>query len=421
MSASIDGSGFAAGSSSASVPLAEGQAFTLSTIEGGDQRTYNVRCLPSGFPQFTYQRAGRPSAAHQIVTPIKFVGANYVAVFDRNGVPVWWYEPEAIPLDAKLMRDGSIAWGRYFGGGFTTDPRGLYEVRRLDGSLAREISTVGSPPDHHDLLDLPNGNVLAITYKPRSTTVNLTPYGGPAAANVADGEIQELNPAGNVVWSWNSKDHIALAETDRWWPSVIANPVTLPPPDGRSVYDIVHMNSIEVDGDSIVFSTRATDSVYKIDRATGAIEWKLGGTARPESLTVLGDPLGAFPLGAQHDARVLGDGTVTIHDNRSDLGQPPRGVRYAIDEGAGTATFVEAISDSRVPLSACCGSARRQPGGSWVFSWGQSPIVTELEADGDRVFTLTFDNAFSYRSFPVPDGGLSPAALRAGMSAMFPR
>jgi hypothetical protein len=421
MSASIDGGGFATGSSSASVPLAAGQAFTISTIEGGDQRTYHVRCLPADFPPFTYERNGRPSAAHQIVTPTTFGGSNYVAVFDRNGAPVWWYEPQAFPLDAKLLSDGTLAWGRYFGGGFTTNLNGAYEVRRLDGSLVREVKTVGSPADAHDLLDLPNGNFLALTYKPRAATVDLSPFGGPAAATVVDAEIQELNPAGNVVWSWNSKDHITLAETGRWWPTVIANPTPLP--DGRTAYDPVHINSIEVDGGSIVISTRNTDSIYSIDRATGAIEWKLGGTPTPDSLTVLGDPLGAFPLGAQHDARVLADGTVTIHDNRSDLGQPPRGVRYAIDEGAGTATYVESIADPQIAASACCGSARRQPGGSWVFSWGGQPSITELEPDGDRIFKLSFTvpPTFSYRSFPVPDGGLSPAALRAGMSAMFPR
>ena len=29
--------------------------------------------------------------------------------------------------------------------------------------------------------------------------------------------MQEVKPDGTVVWSWNSKDHIGLDETDHWW------------------------------------------------------------------------------------------------------------------------------------------------------------------------------------------------------------
>ena len=49
-------------------------------------------------------------------------------------------------------------------------------------------------------------------------------------------------------------------------------------------YDIVHINSVEemADGDYLI-SLRHTDSVYRLDGATGAIEWKLGGTETPES------------------------------------------------------------------------------------------------------------------------------------------
>jgi hypothetical protein len=39
----------------------------------------------------------------------------------------------------------------------------------------------------------------------------------------------------------------------------------------------------------------------------------------------------------------------------------------------------------------------------------------------DEVFKLRFPDAFAYRAFPVPRGGLGVAALRAGMTAMHPR
>ena len=40
---------------------------------------------------------------------------------------------------------------------------------------------------------------------------------------------------------------------------------------------------------AVLVSLRHQDAVYKIDYATKDIAWKLGGTARPESLRVIGD------------------------------------------------------------------------------------------------------------------------------------
>ena len=100
--------------------------------------------------------------------------------------------------------------------------------------------------------------------------------------------------------------------------------------------DRVHLNSIEPAGDRVIVSLRNTDGVYGIDRATGEIVWKLGGQETPESLRVIGDYY-EYPSGAQHDARVLPDGTISVFDNRSGLDQPPRVTRWRIDEEKMTA------------------------------------------------------------------------------------
>ena len=417
-SVSIDGSASAAGEVTRQIPVAGGQAFAFTLSASGSERTYHVRCLPADFPDWTFERVSRPSQDYVLVTPLQFPSwPPYVIAFDREGVPVWWYRSAVPPIDARLLSDGSFAFARFYGG-FASDPRGAYEIRRLDGSLVRTAMTVGSPTDHHELIETGNGTLLALTYRARDG-VDLSPYGGPAAATIVDSEIQELAPDGSVTWSWSSKDHISLDETGRWWPSVLASPTTLP--DGRTAYDPTHINSIEVDGSSLVLSMRHTDSLYAIDRSTGAIEWKLGGTARPERLAVAGDPHGGYPFGGQHDARVLGDGTITVHDNATGLGgRPPRAVRYAIDEAAGSATLLESLGDPAVGASFCCGSARRLPGGTWLLSWGGTPFITELGPAG-RVFSLQIGTSFSYRAFPVAPGRVSAASLRQGMDAMYPR
>jgi Arylsulfotransferase (ASST) len=414
----VDGEAPQGGRFSQAVQLGPGQSFGFTTATGGVTSSYHVRCLPSNFPAFTYSRSGEPSQDWMLLAPsLGVLNPGYVAFFGEHGVPVWWYRATFVPLDAKLLSDGTVAFAA-FGGPYGIDPAGAYQIRQLDGTLVRTLSTVGTPTDFHDLQKLANGNYLTVSYRPRDHA-DLSAHGGPSDATVLDAEIQELTPEGSLVWSWNSQGHIGLDETEEWWPNVISGPRTLP--DGRQAYDHVHINAIEPDGNSVLISLRHTDAVYSISRLDGHVEWKLGGTTTPESLTVLGDPHAANPLGGQHDVRRLADGTVSVHDNGTRLGRPPRAVRYAIDTDERTATLAESLSDPEFPASGCCGSARKLDSGGWLLSWGGSPSVTQYAADGSRVSNLSFSGVFSYRAVPVPNGSVSAATLRQAMDTMFPR
>ena len=381
-------------------------------------RRYHYRCVPPKFPHWTVERHGRPQAKYYLVTPtLGPHGSRVVALFDRNGAPVWWMERKTKPHDAKLLPDGNIAWSTFTNGAYASHSV-PYEEHGLDGRLVRRIAAVRAPTDGHDMQVLPNGNYLVVGYVPRSG-VDLSPYGGPPDATVVDAEVQEITPRGKLVWRWNSKDHVALDESGPFMSSIVRGPVKTA--DGGVAYDIVHLNSVELDGDSILMSFRQTDSVYKVSRATGAIEWKLGGTETPESLSVPAQPNSLLVMSGQHDARLLPDGTISLHDNRtlSDLG--PRAVRYTVDEAGRTATEVEQVTDPGTVHSTCCGSARKLPGGNWVVSWGLTGLVTETTPSGRRVYGLHFSRrsqVFSYRAVPVMPGQLSIGKLRRGMDAM---
>jgi arylsulfotransferase ASST len=179
---------------------------------------------------------------------------------------------------------------------------------------------------------------------------------------------------------------------------------------------------VEATGTGFLLSFRHLDAVYRIRKSDGAVLWKVGGTNRPESLTVVGDPAGANTFGGQHDARQPAHGTVTVYDNGTGLGRPPRGVRFQINATTKTAQFLEQVKDASAPSSGCCGSNRRLPGGNWVLSWTTNPLVTESITGGGTAFRLTFGGGvFSYRAVPVVPGVLSGNALRAGMDTMNPR
>lgn len=408
------------GSTRASVNRHTGQDTRITIASRLKRATYHVRCLPKDFPRWTSERHGSPQASFYIVTPAEGgKGSPYVVIFDNHGVPIWWKRTGYKPIDAKLLPNGNLAWSEFTGGAFAVRST-PYEERRLNGKLVRKINTVGTVTDSHDLRVMPNGHYLLVSYVIRDTTVDLSQYGGPADATVLDAEAQEVTPGGKLVWSWNSKDHVAVSESTPFMGAIITQPKVLP--DGRTGYDLTHINSIEQDGGSVLISLRHVGAILKVSRTTGAIEWKLGGTHTAESLTRVGEPDDSSVFGGQHDARLLPDGTVTMHDNRTGQKVGPRALRYRIDPAARTATKLEEVIDPDAVNALCCGSARRLPGGNWVVSWGYNSLVRELSPKGKVVFGLKFGfDLFSYRAVPLRANELSRRALRAGMDAMHPR
>ncbi|HEV2789918.1 MAG TPA: arylsulfotransferase family protein, partial [Solirubrobacterales bacterium] len=188
---------------------------------------------------------------------------------------------------------------------------------------------------------------------------------------------------------------------------------------GRAAFDPVHINSIEPRGsEEVVISTRHTDAVYGIDRSSGEIRWKVGGSKTGASLRILGDPASKL-LGGQHDARIAEDGSLSVYDNGKDRPRRPRVVFYRLDLGRGIARYLGQLNDPAVSASHCCGSARQLAGGGWLVSWGDNPLVTAFDAQERIVFRLELA-ASSFRAVPVPPGAVSIAELDRGLEAMEP-
>jgi hypothetical protein len=370
------------------------------TVTDGSS-TYEIRCLPSDFPNYTSTVTGTPQAAGYFLTI-----SNYAVVFDNEGVPVWWQQDPGQfgLLDAKFLNPTTIA---YWDGNTKS-----YEIRGLDGSLQGRVGGGSVPLDEHELQQMPNGNFLAIvdttTNCPAvpTTCIDLSSWGDSAQASITDNVIVEINPAGQVVWWWDPATHLNLAAEDVNWHSQYP--------------DIIHMNSLEYDGNGgIIFSARHLDAVYRIDMATGAVTWKLGGSTTPESLTVSGDQYlstGGQLFSGQHYARLLPDGSLTVHDNGTRANRPPRGVRFTINTSNMTATEIQTITDARETApSPFTGSVELLPGGDWMSDWGGGDFTTELNASGVPQITITYPGYLSYRSADVL---ATIPAMRAGMDAM---
>lgn len=189
--------------------------------------------------------------------------------------------------------------------------------------------------------------------------------------------------------------------------------------DGVKWADPFHCNSIALDPDgNFLVSARHMDAVFVVDRGTGLVRWKLGGTKTNRDgaviLELAGDPQGGFFH--QHDARFLPSGHLSMFDNHGTAPGVARGLELALDFGARTAT-VAFEARGNVP-SWAMGSFRRSTDGTAVIGWGSPSnglghVLTEVDSSGKVLFDVTFGGAnFSYRAVKVPLASFDREVLR---------
>ena len=215
-------------------------------------------------------------------------------------------------------------------------------------------------------------------------------------ADLLDCAVQEVDlVSGAVVFEWHSLDHIDVSES-----------VEAPPAEAGQAYDYFHANSIDEDADgNLIVSARNTSAVYKIERPTGRVLWRLGGKRSDFRM----GPGTGFAL--QHDARRRPDGTLSIFDD----GQagPSRGIVLRIDETAMTAALVREYPSPAGLLSTSQGNVQFLPGGNVFVGWGSVPRFSEFSVDGRLVLDAGFTASQSYRDFRFPWVGrpMEPPAI----------
>jgi hypothetical protein len=214
--------------------------------------------------------------------------------------------------------------------------------------------------------------------------------GGPCDARVVDGVVQEIDIAtGLVLFEWHSVGQVPLTESDE----------PLPTRRGEA-YDYFHVNSVDQDaaGDLLI-SARHTSAVYKIDRDTGEIEWKLGG----KNATLRGGS-GTF-IWRQHDARFEDGGRIRILDNGASPARraKSRAITVQVDEQARTATLVRSITHPDGLLSGTQANATALPGGNVFVGWGSQGVFSEFSPEGELLFDGRVERGYdSYRAYRAP-------------------
>jgi hypothetical protein len=241
----------------------------------------------------------------------------------------------------------------------------------------------GLTMDLHEFLVTPQGQAYVIAVSPVShPSVPHKP--------VFDSVVQEIDiKTGLVEFEWHALDHVPLSDSYFTQKS-----------PGQA-FDPYHANSVGVDRDgNLIVSMRNTSAVYKINRVTGQVIWRLGGKHS------------SFKMGRgtstwfQHDALVQSDGTVTVFD---DGGGPPtphpyaRGIRVALDTTHMTASLVTEYPHSPKFSTNFEGGVQMLSGGDVFLGWGQQPYFSEDDSRGRQIFDARFTApSGSYRAYRFP-------------------
>lgn len=301
-------------------------------------------------------------------------------VVDDRGEPVWF-----LPLGSTTAMDVRVqtyqgrrvlTWyegtvlGPYGGSWVIFDPT-YHEVARVQAGRGRH-------GDLHELLLTPQGTALITIYREIAT---------PAVPRLVTGIVQEVDVAsGRVLFEWRSNEHVGVDES--FTPQVT--------PAGN--VDYFHLNSVDVDTDGhLLVSARNTSTVYKVDRKTGALLWRLGGMKSDFAI----DPAASF--GFQHDVRRRPDGTITMFDNNAAVPTAQtasRGLRIALDMKAKRASFVREYVTPSPRTGWAMGNLQQLEDGGVLVGWGTDGSVTEFDRAGRVRFDARFaDGSVSYRAF----------------------
>jgi hypothetical protein len=320
-------------------------------------------------------------------------------ILDDHAQIVWFHPMQgsrerAMDFKVQHYQDRPVlTWGE----GRIVNDRRFNEYVILDSSyqeVTRFRAGNGYQGDHHEFLITPQDTALITIF--HRVPSDLSSVGGPADGAVLDGIAQEIDiETGEVLFEWHSLDHVDLDES------------YLEPGGGhRRHFDYFHINSIDVDhDDNLLVSARETSAVYKIDRNTGEIIWRLGG--KKSDFEMAEGTRFAF----QHDARRLPDGTISIFDNGSlvfENGLPKaveesRAIILDPDEEAMKATLVREYTHPDEQHAHAAGNAQVLPNDNVFVGWGRALAVSEFGKDGELLFDFRLPpQNKTYRAFRFP-------------------
>ncbi|HET7048824.1 MAG TPA: arylsulfotransferase family protein [Solirubrobacteraceae bacterium] len=351
-------------------------------------------------------RSRSPLSGDIFLTPWYGPLADGPMIVDANGGLIWFS-----PVSAG-QRASDLRVQRYLGKPVLTWWQGLsgaglgFGKDVIYDSSYRQIATVnganGFPADLHEFEITALNTAIITTHQPVYWDASGI-RGGKKRQIVVDSVVQEIDiPTGLLLFQWDSLDHVPV--TDSY--------VRLPPPRTNDPFDYFHVNSVDVDRDgNLIVSGRNTWTIYKIDRHTGAVIWRLGGAH--SSFKLAPGTYWAF----QHDVRVRAhnDMYITLFDNESGVYRVRKqsgALKLRLDLKHMTATHVHRDSHAPATLAPFAGDVQQLPDHNDFVGWGARPYISEYSPSGRLLYDAHFLGAnASYRAYLLPWRGQPDPAL----------
>lgn len=302
-----------------------------------------------------------------------------LVALDTDGEIVWTFHHDFRISGIARLPNGNLFFHQVNHHSFEIDllgnvVRSWVAARRPAGPAPRAIP-IDVQSLHHQPHLLPNGNFLAMAANTRVIENYRSSDSDPEAPRADKGVVGdmviEFTPEGDVVWAWDSFEHLDVNRMgyhtfEPFW-------------DTRGFpnhADWTHGNGVHHDprDNGVLISLKHQDAVLKVDRA-GEIQWILGhhkdwsAALQPRLLTPIGD-LVWFWHG--HNPRVTSKGTIIMYDNAIlqawpfDPPKPPaecfaRAVEYEVDEERMEVRQVWTSADVDPVVSWAMGDAHRLP------------------------------------------------------------
>ena len=305
----------------------------------------------------------------------------YTIVWAEKGKDAWlidmegyivhrWKMPGEAGLHGVLLPNGnflaSVLVPTDKKAGLTREASGL-------GGLLLEVDWDGNPVwkykapyQEHDFYRLDNGNTLYISWDPEGqipADIAAKIKGGLPGTErkgVMWGDvILEVTPAGEEVWNWFAYQHLD-PELD-----------ALRPLESRELYTCLNSVFGLPNGD-VLISSRHTDSIYIIDKATGDVKWRWG----------------RGKIALQHDATMLDNGNILLFDNGAHREGFAPNYSRAVEVNPSTNKVVwEYKSDPPSDFySTIMGGCQRLPNGNTLICEAFMGRVFEVTYEGEMVW-----------------------------------
>ncbi len=281
--------------------------------------------------------------------------AYYAVIVNPEGQPVWWMANQGAEGTSisrvRVTEDRQYVYYNAFQISDQAGGRdgGFFKVR-IDGSSSEFIS---APDSHHDFWLHEDGTLVYPVHDERMTA------DGPKTGD----RLVSRSPDGVERTIWSSWDRFPYG-------SVASEEI----PSG--FYTLANQVHYDSEDDSYWLGLRNLGIILKIDRATDAVLWQLGGADSDFALD--------SPFSSQHGIDTV-DGNLLLHDNSSPETRLSRIVFYELDEEAWTATLEREYLYSEDYYSSIMGQGILLESGNILALWGGASELQELAPDGSIV------------------------------------